>query len=203
MKLLRTFLLAAAMAVASTVAAADNFDPFSANIEENIATPAVDAKSSAAVASAMANLSRTLRSAGFAVDAVRKGEVVIVTIPCAALFAPNSVELMPDASKKLSPLIPYIKRTDNYKVIVAVHADNTGDDEYAERITADRANAIDDFYLKANDNADTGIIPYGLGADEPVAPNTGVANRAKNRRVEIYFVPTREFIDKAKKRKSN
>lgn len=45
------------------------------------------------------------------------------------------------------------------------------------------------------------MIPYGLGYDEPVAPNTGVANREKNRRVEIYFVPTKDFIDKARKKK--
>lgn len=196
-RILATLLLAVSVAASG---ADNNFDPFSANIEENIATPAVNAKASQAVVNAMSQLAKTLRGAGYKVDAVRKGEVVLVTIPCVNLFSANSVELKKDASKRLSPLVPYIKRSDNFKVILAVHADDTGDDIYAERITADRANAIDEFFFQANNRHDTGIIPYGLGADEPIAPNTGVGNRAKNRRVEIYFVPTQQLIDKARKR---
>lgn len=196
-RILATLLLAVSVAASG---ADNNFDPFSANIEENIATPAVSAKASQAVVNAMSQLAKALRGAGYKVDAVRKGEVVLVTIPCVNLFSANSVELKKDASKRLSPLVPYIKRSDNFKVILAVHADDTGDDIYAERITADRANAIDEFFFQANNRHDTGIIPYGLGADEPIAPNTGVGNRAKNRRVEIYFVPTQQLIDKARKR---
>ena len=193
----------AMLLVAVSIAASgadNNFDPFSADIEQNIATPAVSAKASQAVADAMAQLVKTLRGYGYAVDAVRKGEVAVVTIPCSELFSANSVELKKDASKRLTPLVPYIKRSDNFKVILAVHSDNTGDELYAERLTADRANAIDEFFFVANDRNETGIIPYGLGADEPVAPNSGIANRAKNRRVEIYFVPTQVLIDKARKR---
>ena len=123
----------------------------------------------------------------------------MVTLPCSRLFAPNSVSLIPTASKLLAPLVPYVNRTDNYKIILAVHSDNTGDEMYSEKITADRANAIDEYFYKINGNKDTDIIPYGLGADEPVAPNTGIANREKNRRVEIYFVPTAELIEKTKR----
>lgn len=195
-RLLATALLAVGLAA---TAANNDIDPFSVNIEENIATPAVSAKESQAVINSMSQLVKTLRNAGYHVDAVRKGEVALVTIPCSDIFASNSVELKQDAGKRLLPLLPYIKRSDNFKVILAVHSDNTGDEMYAENITADRANAIDEFFFKANDSHDTGIIPYGLGADEPVAPNTGVLNRAKNRRVEIYFVPTRELIEKARK----
>lgn len=197
-------LLAALIACCACCMAANPpaaFDPFTANIEENIATPAVPDKQSAAVAAAMGHLASTLRESGYDVDAVRKGEVVMVTIQCARLFAPNSTVLLPDGGKVLAGLAPYIKRSDNYKVILAVHTDNTGDDIYSEKITADRANAIDEYYYRANGNKDTDIIPYGLGSDEPVAPNTGVANREKNRRVEIYFVPTPALIEKIRSNK--
>lgn len=203
MRVLRHLLAAVAIMAAPLVATAEkqgDFDPYSANIEENIATPAVSAKASQAVAAAIGQLVKTLRNAGYTVEAVRKGEVALVTIPCANLFAPNSVNLADGSAKYLRPLLPYIQRTDNFKVIVAVHADNTGDEQYAEQITADRANAIDEYFFKANNNAETGIIPYGLGSDEPVAPNTGINNRARNRRVEIYFVPTAHLIEKARKK---
>lgn len=178
---------------------AEPFDPMAANIEENIANPPVGEKDSQNVAAAMSRLATSLKGAGYDVDYVRRGEVIMVTLPCSKLFAPNSVSLIPTASKLLAPLVPYVNRTDNYKIILAVHSDNTGDEMYSEKITADRANAIDEYFYKINGNKDTYIVPYGLGADEPVAPNTGIANREKNRRVEIYFVPTAELIEKTKR----
>mgnify|MGYP001508909142 CR=1 FL=1 len=181
-------------------AAANDDDPYSVNIEQNLATPAVNAKHSVAVSNAMGLLTRTLRQAGFETQGVRKGEVTMVTIPCRDLFGPNSIEIKAKGKQLLSKLVPYIKRSDKYKVVMAVHADDTGDAIYAERITSDRANAIDEYFASAL-GGESPVIPYGLGNDEPVAPNTGVANREKNRRVEIYFVPTKDFIDNARKKK--
>lgn len=193
-------LAAVAFPVAVFSAQPESFDPFAAGIEDNINHPKPPQKQKEILASAMQQLERTLRELGYRTTRVRSGEVVMVTIPCSTLFDPNSVELRPKASATLSQLLPYIKRSDNYKVIVAVHADNTGDEEYSDRITADRANAIDEYFVALNGKRDTGLIPYGLGADEPVAPNTGVRNRAANRRVEIYFVPTSSYIDKIRNR---
>lgn len=193
-------LLALGLVLSASAAAPRDFDPLAAGIEENISYPAVPQKHREKVSAAMHSLERTLRELGYKTTRVRSGEVVLVTIPCSSLFAPNSIELKTKASGVLSQLLPYIRRSDNYKVIVAVHADNTGDAEYSDRLTADRANAVDEFFFSRNGNKDTGIIPYGLGADEPVAPNTGVRNRAANRRVELYFVPTSTFIDKTRNR---
>lgn len=203
MKALSIVLICGALLLPGSVSAqkkgSAEFDPYSATIEENISTPGVNAKHSTMVAEAMGPLLRTLRKNGYSVDAVRNGEVVVVTIPAEKLFAPNSTELKDDAGAVLGPLKPYMARTDNYKVIIAAHSDDTGDELYAERLTADRANAVDDYYYRASGNTDTGFIPYGIGFDEPVAPNTGIKNRALNRRVEIYFVPTSVFIEKARK----
>lgn len=200
-RLMRISALALAiMANMPAYAAEPAEDPYSINIEQNLATPEVNAKHSAAVANAMGLLTRTLKQAGLRAEGVRKGEVTMVTIQCSELFGANSTELRDKGKQILAKLTPYIKRSDKYKVVLAVHSDNTGDDIYAERITSDRANAIDEYYAKAM-NGDSPIIPYGLGNDEPVAPNSGVANREKNRRVEIYFVPTKSLIDNARKKK--
>lgn len=197
----RCICLAAGLLLSSPLsAAANDDDPYSVNIEQNLATPAGNAKHSAVVANAMGLLTRTLRQAGFETQGVRKGEVTMVTIPCRDLFGPNSIEIKAKGKQLLSKLVPYIKRSDKYKVVMAVHADDTGDAIYAERITSDRANAIDEYFASAL-GGESPVIPYGLGNDEPVAPNTGVANREKNRRVEIYFVPTKDFIDNARKKK--
>lgn len=181
-------------------AAPPPFDPFEADIEANMANPAVPQKHAASVVSAMNHLMRTLRRAGFDARTVRSGQVVTVTIPASSLFMPNAGTLKPEGMSLLRTLSPYVKRTDNYKTVIAVHSDDTGDVQYSESLTAERSNAVCDFFLNAIGNDDAAIIPYGLGNDEPVAPNTGYANRAKNRRVEISFVPTAEYIDRLRKK---
>lgn len=200
-KSLRVLFLSAGLCTcfASLAQDKDAFDPFSADIEENVSTPAVPPKYSEAVAAAMSPLGKALKDAGLKVSKVRSGEVVMAEIPASALFAPNSRELRLDAGRFLSPLLPYVKRTDKYKVVIAAHADNTGDSAYADDLTADRANAVDAYFEKET-GEDSQAIPYGIGSDEPIAPNVGVKNRASNRRIEIYFIPTKEFIDKARKK---
>lgn len=193
-------LLFSAVCFSAAAANKEEFDPFTASIEENISTPAVPVKHRAAVVSGMNLLANTLKNARYTVERVRSSEVVVVTIPCSELFAPNSSELKISAEKRLLPLVPYIKRSDNYKVVIAVHADNTGDSSYADALTADRATAVDNFFYNSMGKVDTQAIPYGIGSDEPVESNATVAGRAANRRVEIYFIPTQEFIDKAKKK---
>lgn len=184
-----------------TAAQGNDFDPYTVEIEENIKYPAVPSKLKETVVHAMNKLERTLSNDNkYECSRVRSGEVVVVTIPCSMLFQPNSTQLKSSAEKVLQPLLPYIKRTDRYKVIVAVHSDDTGDSEYADNLTAERATTIDEYYYTKNDNNDTCIIPYGLGADEPLKPNTSVAGRAANRRVEVYFVPTKEYIEILKRK---
>lgn len=183
-----------------TYAEKPEVDVYSLNIEQNLATPEVSAKNSEAVKGAMDLLTRTLKQAGLNATGVRKGEVTMVTIPCSDLFAPNSITIKDNGMAILAKLTPYIKRSDKYKTVLAVHSDDTGDEVYAERLTADRANAIDEYYSTAI-GGESPVIPYGLGNDEPVASNSGMANRAKNRRVEIYFVPTTSLIDNARKKK--
>ncbi len=190
----RCVIAALALAATAMLGAEEPFDPFSAGIEENMATPAVPKKQAQAVAQAMSLLAGTLRQSGYTVTLVRSGQVVTVVIPAAQLFAPNQRELKPGGEALLRGLLPYVKRSDKFKTVIAVHSDNTGDATYAEELTADRANAIDDFFTMAAGSNDLVVIPYGLADDEPLKPNIGVANRAANRRVEISFIPTEEYI---------
>lgn len=198
--MMKRFFLLLTVFILALTGRAEDFDPLAASIEDNLRTPAVPQKHSRAVVNAMNRLLRTLTELGYNASAVRDGEVVMVTIPVSDLFEPNSTALSTGASSKLRLLMPYIKRSDNYKVIIAAHSDNTGDELYNDRLTADRANAIDEYFYELNEQTDTGIIPYGLGYDEPVAANNSIEGRRRNRRIEIYFVPTSEFINKVRRR---
>lgn len=198
--MIRRLILAGMAALSLSLSAAEPFDKFTAGIEENINTPEVPKKAKVQVAEAMTNLTRTFRQEGYISDGVRGGEVTLITIPISDLFAANSRVLKENALGKLAKLVPYIKRTDKYKVVLAVHSDDTGDDQYAEDLTAERANVIDE-YIASRLGGESPVVPYGLGSDEPLVANTSIANRAKNRRVEIYFIPTEEYIEKIRRNK--
>lgn len=192
---MKRLLTASVLLLASLLPRAEQpFDPMEATLEQNINHPAVAPRHSAAVAAGMTALARSLQNAGYDVSTERNAEVVVVTIAASDLFASNATTLAGGASALLTPLWHYIQMTDRYKVLVASHTDDTGDELYSDRLSSDRANAVDEFFYRLA-GTDTGIIPYGIGREDPVASNVTIDGRRKNRRIEIFFIPTAAHID--------
>lgn len=176
---------------ASEQDAPDNLDM---SVSENLSTPAVPQKAHRYVVSAMDQLRRYFVKDGFAVEMLRNEEVLRVTVPCEKLFAPGAVALKPSSSAVLKPFATVVREPGKYKMLVAVHTDDTGDEVYSDSISATRANAIDDYLWQLADQQDTNVIPYGLAHDEPIAPDNSLANRAANRRVEFIIIPDIEML---------
>ncbi len=140
------------------------------------------------------------RKSGCKIEAFRKKEVILVTIPADRLFAPNATELLPDASRFLSPLKRYMKDPDMFRVLIVMHTDNTGSPDYRENITADRVDAVAEWFDESG--ADTSFtFSYAFGDDAPLVPNTSMDNRAANRRLEVYLMPGEKMLKEAKKGK--
>lgn len=140
------------------------------------------------------------RNGGCTIEAFRKKEVILITIPAEFLFAPNSTELSASASKLLNPIKRYMKNPDMFRVLLVMHTDNTGSEEYRENITAERVDAVTDWFY--DNGADTSFtFSYAFGDDNPLVPNTSMENRAKNRRLEIYLMPGEKMLTEAKKGK--
>lgn len=136
---------------------------------------------------------------GVNVELTRNKEVLLVTIPAALLFDPNETVLSDKASQFLEPIKRYLKKPDMYRVLLAMHTDNTGSEEYREQLTEDRVDAVFEYFDKAN-NVDTRyLFSYALGDDLPINENNSVENREKNRRLEIYLVPGEKMLEQAKK----
>lgn len=177
----------------ATISAADSADTevsaFDLTFSENLEQPAVPNKARQYVTTAMDQIRRQLLKNELLTHTIRNGEVVQVTISCADLFAPGAIELKPKADDLLRHFSAILREPSKYKVVVAVYSDNTGDDMYADSITSARANAIDDYFWTLMGEAETNVIPYGMGKDNPVKPNDSMLGRAINRRVEIYIVP--------------
>lgn len=140
------------------------------------------------------------KNSGCTVEAFRKKEVILITIPADLLFAPNDTELSKSASKFLTPIKRYMKNQDMFRVLLVMHTDNTGSEQYREDITAERVDAVTSWF--DNNGADTSyVFSYAFGDDAPLVDNTSMENRAKNRRLEIYLMPGEKMLEEAKKGK--
>lgn len=139
---------------------------------------------------------------GCNVETMRNGEVIIITIPSSLLFMPNDTTLRSDASEWLSPLKRYMKtdRPDMYRVLLNMHTDNTGSDEYTDQLSLQRVESV--FGWFADNGSDTRyIFPSASGCTDPLpgVSNNTMENRARNRRLEVYLIPGRLMLEAAKK----
>lgn len=170
----------------------------SLKLEENIKTPSVPSKNSAAVGRHIQTIKKKFDDKGFHTKTVRNGEVLLLTIPVDKLFGANRTELLSQASQTLGYLRQAIVHPESYRIIVAVYADDTGDDEYTLELTKKRADAIRDALIEISDGTvATNIDYYWFGAEEFAVPNNSIQNRAKNRRVEVYIVPEKQIISRS------
>jgi len=135
---------------------------------------------------------------GCNVENFRNKEVLLLTIPAHKLFAPNETVLRKEANALLAPVKRYLKDQDMYRVLLVMHTDNTGSEEYREYITEERCNAVFDWF--EDEGVDTRyLFSYAYADELPLKENNSMANRDVNRRLEIYLVPGQKMLDQAKK----
>lgn len=169
--------------------AAAQTDAADLDLDTNINTPAIPQKRHAEAADHARRLAASLRTTGMRASTIRGGEVVLATLPCDTIFPANSTEPKREALHRMRGLKSIVENASHYKVLVAVHADDTGDDAYSDALTEARANAVDDLLWQLAGRDDTNVVIYGLGKDEPLNDNTTRADRRANRRIEFYIVP--------------
>jgi OOP family OmpA-OmpF porin len=113
-----------------------------------------------------------------------------VTFAADAFFDFDKATLKPEGKAKLDDLSSKLKGM-NLEVVIAVgHTDSVGTDAYNQRLSIRRAEAVKAYLVGKNVEANR-IYTEGKGEKQPVADNKTAAGRAKNRRVEIEVVGTR------------
>lgn len=141
---------------------------------------------------------RRLIAEGQAVESMKGGMVIVATIPSDKLFMPNDTILYAGGNKELQHYLRFLKVEGQYRVLLAMHSDNTGTAAYTDEITSKRVLAVLD-WLQANAVNSDYVIPYAMGASEPLRQNNSLTNRSINRRLEIYLVPGIKMVDMASK----
>lgn len=210
---MKRFILASLLAVAMSglslglTAKENKNDPYAGydesaymdmSLEENLKVPAVGKAEHAAVKAYMNRIGHNLAQKNYIVDLMRDDEVVLVTIPTDDLFAPNDTLLSQTAAAKLRPIISHITDPMMFKVVYAVHTDNTGSPTYNLWLSHERNTSIYDWFLN-NVSEDLIIIPYELGDTDPLVSNDSRKGRRENRRLEIFLIPGPKLISMAQK----
>jgi len=100
------------------------------------------------------------------------------------VFRPNSARLPPEALENLSAVAQAMKAVRNARWEIGGYTSNMGDPAKNQTLSRRRALAVRTFLVRAGVRA-ASLVAVGYGPQNPIAPNTTVAGRRQNMRVEI------------------
>lgn len=135
---------------------------------------------------------------GCTVENFRNKEVLLITIPARLLFAPNETLLNEKAQDYLTPFKRYLRLPDTYRVLLVMHTDNTGSEQYRDEITEERVESVFEWFEDQGCDVSY-LFPYAMSDEMPIYENDSQKNRDANRRLEIYLMPGTRMLNQAKK----
>ena len=109
----------------------------------------------------------------------------------------NKATLQPASKPELDKLFVLLDQKDKLVVEISGHTDSKGNDDYNEKLSQKRAEAVVNYLIKKGIPAKR-LVAKGYGESQPIAPNTfedGSDNeegRALNRRTEFRILSTGE-----------
>jgi outer membrane protein OmpA-like peptidoglycan-associated protein len=110
------------------------------------------------------------------------------------LFDVDKATLRPGAREKLARIAGILSAHPDLKIQIEGHTDSTGSDDYNQRLSERRAQAVS-AYLADQKIGQAVVATAGFGESRPVATNGTAAGRQQNRRVEL--VVTGESIGRS------
>jgi outer membrane protein OmpA-like peptidoglycan-associated protein len=100
------------------------------------------------------------------------------------LFDTAKYTLKPGTQVSLAKVATILQLYPGLKVQVEGYTDSVGGDEYNQKLSENRANAVHDFLVQNGVPAGN-VTAAGYGKNDPVADNGTAAGRAQNRRVNL------------------
>lgn len=127
----------------------------------------------------------------------RVGEGIKITFDSGILFATDSYLLQPSATTNIASLVKILNKYPDTNILIEGDTDNTGSDEYNQRLSERRAQSVDNYQTSLGVAASR-ISTVGLGESNPVASNDTEDGRRQNRRVEVAIFANDAMKDAAK-----
>lgn len=120
--------------------------------------------------------------------AIMKAIPTLSTHNATAVFDSGSARLLPDAIPVLNEIESLVKAYPDQQILIVGHSDNTGGKDINLTLSAQRAENLKNWLIQQGIDSSR-LETRARGASEPVASNSTVEGRQKNRRVEIIVLP--------------
>jgi outer membrane protein OmpA-like peptidoglycan-associated protein len=114
----------------------------------------------------------------------RIGEGIKITFDSGILFETNSSNLQSVARGNIESLVKILNRYPDSNILIEGDTDNTGSDDYNQKLSERRAQAVADYHAGLGIPG-ARISTVGLGETNPVSSNETIEGRQQNRRVEV------------------
>lgn len=102
-------------------------------------------------------------------------------------FQTNKSGIPSSAEADLNDLFSVLEKKSNMIIQISGHTDNKGNEKFNTKLSLERAEAVKS-YLVEKGIDEWRISTLGSGSSEPLAPNTTLEGRLKNRRIEIIVL---------------
>jgi len=110
------------------------------------------------------------------------------TVTCTSGGFPRNLARLNNVDKAcLDDVATRLRQDPKSRVVIVGHADSQ--ERYPEVIGRTRAEAVKAYLVKERGVDESRVIAKSAGATRPLDTGTSAAARAKNRRVELVFVP--------------
>ena len=126
------------------------------------------------------------------IDAPKQFQEVIAKAYDNLTFKTGSATITNSSFKFLDDIADYMKANPSFTLSIVGHTDNTGSDEYNQKLSEDRAESVKSYLMKKG-IGEISITAEGKGESEPIADNNTPEGREKNRRV-VFSVTKVEQI---------
>jgi outer membrane protein OmpA-like peptidoglycan-associated protein len=118
----------------------------------------------------------------------REGNEIILRL-VGLSFDSGKAEIKPDGVTLLNKVEKAIDVFPQSEIVIEGHTDSFGGDEANQRLSQNRADAIQHYMINAMRIPSYRMIATGYGETNPVANNETEAGRARNRRIDIVIKP--------------
>ena len=169
----------------------DERDVWELSIEENVNYPIIPFQLKPQIRSIIQDQYNKFCAQNYNVKLIRDNEAIMITIPISELFIENTTEVEESFHKIIYILLPYLKIKEMYRIIFAMHHDETLNSSQADEITHKRVFKLIDEIAEMTPNASY-VIPYSMGNSYPITKNS-----LKNKRLEIFILPGQTMLELA------
>ena len=111
----------------------------------------------------------------------------VVALPGDVLFDTDKADIRSEARGTLDTLARLIAADSGKAIAIEGHTDNRADDDYNQRLSERRAQAVRDYLVSRGNVPATRLTTRGLGESRPKSANSSEAGMQANRRVEVVF----------------